>query len=97
MSNHEWLTCTEIARALRVNPSTVSERVRNRTRADAIPLHLISGAGHALRIHRSVAFPVTTTLTPLIPRLTDDERAAIADAAIERFVARLIDPLKRSA
>jgi hypothetical protein len=53
----EWLTVAEVAEVQRCHPDTVRERIRNRSRRDAIPDHLVAGAGHALRIHRSIAFP----------------------------------------
>jgi excisionase family DNA binding protein len=57
MNGPEWMTVSEVAEVLRCHPDTVRERIRDRSRRDAIPAELVSGSGHALRVHRSVAFP----------------------------------------
>jgi hypothetical protein len=78
MSNAEWLTAAQVAEVIGCHPNTVKERIRDRSRRDAIPAELVCGEGHALRIHRSVAFPRQRVV------------AVISDEQVDRALARML-------
>jgi BioD-like phosphotransacetylase family protein len=86
--HHEWLYISEVAIILRVSPSTIRERIRDRSRADAIPETLINGEGHALRIHRSVAFPLMSNASA--PNLSESDKDDIAERVMRMFAARFV-------
>jgi excisionase family DNA binding protein len=83
MTTNEWMTVAEVAEVLRCHPDTVRERIRDHSRRDAIPAELVSGSGHALRVHRSVAFP----REQVVAVISDEQ----VDRALARMLARLAE------
>jgi hypothetical protein len=84
----ELLTVAEAAALVRCAESTIRERINDRTRADAIPLHLIDRGPRVIRIHRA-AFPLPAP-TPIRPAdLPYGGRQDAVDERVTTLVAKI--------